>query len=41
MSDKTVTIDIKKNKSLLQNDITSTTEQTTQQEKHHKSLEIK
>jgi hypothetical protein len=30
MSDKTVTIDIKKNKSLLQNNIASTTEQTTQ-----------
>ena len=41
MSDKTVTIDIKKNKSLLQNDITSTTEQTTHQEKHHKKLRNK
>ena len=41
MSDKTNTIDIKKNKSLLQKDIVSAAEKTIHQEKHHKTVRNK
>ena len=41
MSDKTITIDIEKNKSLLRKDIVSAAEKTIHQEKHHKTVRNK